>query len=395
MPSLRDRWNALWLRPMARRVPLLGVVAVVVLLIGSGGAAACSTPPSASPPYTVLTTIPLVDAIAANTSMVFAQGVQVCSQIWGISPSGTVGVYATVPVADSACTEGGLALAPNTTYVGSGGGSPPPDGVVIAEASPLWHTGHRACHGSPTNTTLFDVVAGRLFAITDGGSTVTQIATFPTSGKTSENMGLAYDQVGDFDHELIVTSSYGGEVWLVNPEGAVSLLVTLHTYIGGPAVAPVNFGSYGGDIIIAEKTRGHIVAVTPGGTVSVVADWSKANAVTFPTLSARHHHGGWVPQWSGNGGNGCGQGCTFGPDHDALFVANYSSGAVEAFPVSDLAHFYGQGFVAGGLNQGIAGFAADGTTTLFASQTERLSDIASMYCPTVTTTCGGSGCGEH
>ena len=370
----------------------VGTVAVLaILLVGTGAAAACSTPPG-SPSYTVLATIPLVDAIAANSSDVFVQGVTNCSDIWAIVPNGTISLYATVPVSNSACDEGALVLAPNSTYTGTGisngtGGGHP--GVIVQDgAISDWGRGH--CHGQPTNTTLFDVVEGRLFAITDSGTNVTEIAKFPISPKPSENLGLAYDQVGAFGHDLIVTSSAGGNVWLVNATGNVTLLVQLHTYIGGPDVAPMSFGPFGGDVIIAEKRMGEVVAVTPSAVVTNVANWSKANAVTFPNAGGGHGHGGG---WGWGYGGGCSYACSFGSNHDVMFVANYTSGGVEAFPASDLVGYHGEGFVAGGLNQGIAAFAPNGTTTLFASQTQKLSDIASIYCPTPSSGGGHGGGG--
>jgi hypothetical protein len=360
-----------------RLVAPVGAVAVIaLLLLGAGTAAACGTPPS-QPSPTVLTTIPLIDAIAANSSMVFAQGVANCSQIWAITPSGSVFLYATVPVANSACDEGALVLAPAlncTTHIEP----PQPDLVASSTSRDSGNGGaygHGDCHHNATGIALYDVVAGGLYEITDNGANVTQLATFPISGKPAENMGLAYDQVGTFNHDLIVTSSYRGEVWLYNCTNT-TVLVKLHTYIGGPAVAPMRFGAYGGDLVLAAKTRGEVLAISPTGTVSIVANWSKANAVTFPSAGGYGQHG-WNGDW---GWGGCGGGCTFGPEHYALFVANYSSGALEAFPASDLRGYAGQGFVAGGLNQGIATFTSNGATTLFASQTQRLSDIASVTC---------------
>jgi hypothetical protein len=359
--------------------PIGAVTVLALLLFGTGAAVACpSSPPS--PSYNVLTTIPLIDAIAANRSMVFAQGVTNCSEIWAITPSGNVYLYATVPVANSACDEGALAIAPALNC--SSGGLPPLPNVAMA-TSPTTDGSHRGggyghgnCRHNATGLALYDVVAGGLYEITGNGANVTRLATFPISGKPSENMGLAYDQVGAFDHDLIVTSSYGGDVWLYNCTNT-TLLVKLHTYIGGPAIAPTHFGPYGGDLVLAAKTLGEVLAISPNGTVSTVANWSKANAVTFPSIGG-YGWGGWNG-W-GWGWGGCGGSCTFGPEHYALFVANYSSGALEAFPASELGDYAGQGFVAGGLNHGIATFASDGTTTLFASQTERLSDIASVTC---------------
>jgi hypothetical protein len=354
----------------ARWIAPLGAVALVaILLLGAGAAGACTPPPTSPVNYT-LATIPLIDAIAANSTEVFAQGVTNCSQIWGVTASGNVSVYATLPVANSACDEGALALTPlpvNCTENQSTGGWGQSWGGNWGKGGN--GNGCRPCGGQSTSTQdiLYDVVAGELFEITNGGANVTQVAKFYVSHNTSENLGLAYDQVGLFDHDLIITSSAGGKVWLYNITTAnTSLLTQLFTYIGGPAVAPLNFGTYGGDVLIAEKRMGEVVAVTPSGSVSNVSNWSKSNAVAFPPAS------GW---------GGCGSStCSFGSHQEVLFVANYTSGALEAFPSSDLRNFGGDGFVAGGLNQGIAAFNSAGSTTLFASQTQKISDIASITC---------------
>lgn len=382
----------------------IGAVAVIAfLLLGSGAAAACQTPPSTSPPYTVLDKIPLVDAIAANSTMVFAQGVTHCSQIWAITPSDHVSLYATVPVPTGVvCSEGGLALAPNTTFVGhlsSGSGTGGLAGAPFAEVRPVADGGHNHCRCSKetSNTTLFAVGEGQLYAITQNGTNVTWVANFSVPNKVTLNMGLAYDQVGLFHHDLIVTSSFGGKVWLVNSTGNVTLLASLNTYIGNPAVAPLNFGAFGGQIIIPEHQRNTIVAVSSTGKVTHFGNWTYANAVAFPPYSAsghRHHHGGWtrwngglgggqggIAQWGHGGGGPCRFECSFGPQHFVLFVANYSSGAVEAFPAKDLRGFYGDGFVAGGVNAGIGAFNSSGNFTYFATQTRSLSGIASVYCP--------------
>lgn len=364
-----------WLR--ARVIAPAGAVAILaILVLGTGTVAATATPPPE--PHTDLATIPLIDAIAATPSVVFAQGVTNCSQIYAISPWSNVSVYATVPVGNATCDEGSLVVAPALNCSYELGPS-----LAVAEATGEgglvgeWgHTGCSPCHKQLT-LALYDVVAGVLYEITGGGSVVTPIAKFPVPNVASENLGLAYDQVGLFNHSLIVTSSSEGKIWLVNATGNVTLLTELYTYIAGPAVAPIGFGSYGGDLMVAEKKKGHVEAITPNGTMSIVANWTDANGVAFP--SSLSHHWWSLSDWTPS--DGCiTPKCTFGPNHDVLFVANYSSGALEAFPASDLQNFSGQGFVIGGVNHGIASFAANGTTTLFASQTERLSAIAFITC---------------
>jgi hypothetical protein len=340
----------------------------------------------------VLATIPLIDAIAANDTVVYAQGVQNCSEIYAITPSGSVSVYATLPLgANVTCDEGALSLVPvyNTTCQngwGWGGWGAP----ALAGGEGNW--GHGGGNGSGNTSgctpcqsqvtlvseNLYDIVAGYLFEITNNGSTVTLVHHFYVSKLASENLGLTYDQVGMFSHDLIVTSSAGGDVWTFNTTtSAVTLVTKLGTYIGGPAVAPNGFGTYGGDVLVAEKRMGEVVAVTPSGNVSDVANWSKANAVAI------------IPSGSGWGGCGGGSnGCSFGGQHDVIFVANYSSGALEAFPASDFQHVQGDGIVAGGLNEGIGTFTPSGTTSLFAGQTQKLSYITSI-------TCFDTGSGQH
>jgi len=360
--------------------PLGAIAVLAILLVGAGGAGATNTPPPEA--HTILATIPLVATVVANSTMVFAQGVTNCSDIWGITPSGNVSVYATVPISMPICEEGALALAPYTI----------PEPAAPGNSSLGWQHGGWGQGGCGCNTeTLYDAIDGVLYEITDGGSNVSTVATFPgVPAKSSENMGLTYDQVGFFDNDLIVTSSSGGMVWLVNATGNVTLLAQLHAYIGGPAVAPLGFGTYGGEVLIAVKYLDQIDAINASGNVSLATNWTTPNAVSFQSTAG--FGGGWH---RGGYGGGCGNGggCSFGPNHDVLFVANYSSGAVEGFPASDIQNFTGQGFIAGGLNAGIASFTGNGTTTLFASQTARLSDLAFINCFQPNQCCHHHGCG--
>ncbi|MGA8664973.1 MAG: hypothetical protein WB809_07935 [Thermoplasmata archaeon] len=363
----------------------MAILVLLVLGAGTAGAWGHSTPPTP----TVLATVPLVATVVANSTTVFAQGVTNCSDIWAISTSGNVSLYATVPQAMSICEEGALALAPYSISVPYN-----PGNVSNLPRDAEWghggggHGGHggRGGCGCRSNETLYDALDGVLYEITDGGTNVSTVATFPgVPDLTSENMGLTYDQVGWFNNDLIVTSSAGGMIWLVNSSGNVTLFAQLHTYIGGPAVAPGWFGSYGGDLLVAAKHLNAIVALNSSGNASVVANWTTPNAVGFQS-GGGHGWGGWDQ-------DGCGSGsCSFGPNHDVLFVANYSSGAVEGFPESDVQSYAGQGFIAGGLNAGIGTFTSGGTTSMFASQTQRLSDLAFIDCFQCYAHCGG---GHH
>jgi hypothetical protein len=376
--SRSKRWIARVLTPAGA----LAVLAFFVL--NATAASACCPPPSSSP--TVLATIPLIDAIAATPQVVYIQGVQNCSQIWAVNSWGGVSAYATVPVPNSHCTEGSLVVAPYSNCNSSSSWSPGQEAGVRstdASASGAWGNGGggggcNPCHQQNIEV-LYDVVGGSLFRIMPGGTNVTYVANFTVPYGAKENLGLAYDSVGMFNHSLIVTSSQNGMIWLVNAtSGAVTDFAELNTYIAGPAIAPSWFGTYGGDLFIAENKKGTVDAITSTDSSSVVANWARPNAVTFPSSSGSGGSGG-----CGGGGGGC----SFGQDHDVLFVANYTSGALEAYPASALQNFAGMGMIAGGHNHGIGAFDANGTTSLFAGQTQRLSDITFITCPPG----GGSG----
>jgi hypothetical protein len=352
--------------------------AVMVLLLSAGTAAACCPPPS--PTFTDLATIPLLDAIAANSTDIYIQGVANCSQIYQVNLWDSVTPYATVPIGNATCDEGALSLVPtyNTTCQNSSWSQW--QSSVAAPGQGNWGGGGGGggggcspCDQKTTVTwTLYDIVAGDLFEITNGGSTVTLLYHFPVSKRASENLGLTYDTLGEFDHDLIVTSSSKGDVWTFNTTTlSATLIATLSTYIGGPSIAPVGFGSYGGEVLIAEKKLGHVIALNVSGSWTDVTNWTNANAVT--TIPS----GGW----------GCG-GCSFGWQHFVVFLANYSSGALEAFPASDFSHLQGDGLIAGGLNAGVASFTSAGASQLFLGNTERLSYITSIDC-------AQSGSGHH
>lgn len=391
-PAVRQgsRWG--WKGWIATAVTPLGAIAVLLLLVlGAGAASACHPPPTQS--QTTLITLPEIDAIAATPSVVYTAGVVNCSDVWAINAWGGVSLYANVSVAPGECTEGSLVVAPYSNCTTSWSEATTDLSVAGSDIADWGHGGGGQCKpcGAQFGEALYYVVGGVLYRITQGGSNVTEVASFNVPYGTAENLGLAYDQVGNFSHDLIVTSSSAGQIWLVNvTSGNVSLFLQLGTYIAGPAIAPIGFGAYGGDLFLAEKKHGTVVVVTPGGSVSTLADWTKANAVAFPsTLTGWNRTGGH----GGCGGGGGSGACTFGSNRAVFFVANFTSGALEAFSASDFANFTGLGFVSGGENHGIAGFSATGATTVFATGTQRIGDIAFITCPPSPCGSGGGGGG--
>ena len=69
--------------------------------------------------------------------------------------------------------------------------------------------------------------------------------------------GVAFDTVGSFDHRLIATGSTNGKMQVVAVDcaGATQVITSVApTLEGGIAVAPTNFGSFGGYLIAPRQT---------------------------------------------------------------------------------------------------------------------------------------------
>lgn len=86
--------------------------------------------------------------------------------------------------------------------------------------------------------------------------------------------GITFDTVGRFGHRLLVLGANHGltVVAAIDCRGQVEHLTDAAPAMeGGIAVAPAEFGSFGGDLIAADELRGVIRAVRPDGSTAVVA----------------------------------------------------------------------------------------------------------------------------
>jgi hypothetical protein len=86
--------------------------------------------------------------------------------------------------------------------------------------------------------------------------------------------GIALDTTGRFDHQLVVTGTHNGDqttVFSVACDGASTVVTDSAPIVeGGLAVAPMSFGSFGGDLIAPDENSGQIWAIAPSGAVSLV-----------------------------------------------------------------------------------------------------------------------------
>jgi hypothetical protein len=106
----------------------------------------------------------------------------------------------------------------------------------------------------------------------DAGGRVRPFATLAASGLED---GITFDQVGRFDHRLLVTINAGSRTTVdtIDCRGRVSTITRRAPRVeGGIVVAPMRFGRFGGDLIAPDETGGRVFAVTPRGQSELVAN---------------------------------------------------------------------------------------------------------------------------
>ncbi len=86
--------------------------------------------------------------------------------------------------------------------------------------------------------------------------------------------GIAFDDVGRFGYRLLVTATARGgtTVFGVDCAGRVTTIASHAPRVeGGIAVAPLSFGSFGGDLVAPDETTGQVWAIGPGGKTRLIA----------------------------------------------------------------------------------------------------------------------------
>jgi hypothetical protein len=86
--------------------------------------------------------------------------------------------------------------------------------------------------------------------------------------------GIAFDDVGRFGYRLLVTATARGgtTVFGVDCAGRVTTIASHAPRVeGGIAVAPLSFGSFGGDLVAPDEMTGRVWAIGPGGKTRLIA----------------------------------------------------------------------------------------------------------------------------
>jgi hypothetical protein len=353
--------------------PLFGIFALALFMASSGANAQTITAPAAVPTVTATTmaTLPGVIGVAASPTLLVAVNQTDCDQVFSVSGSGHLSLFATVPVTNAACfgpsQYGGLEPA---IAISGGQGGFPCNEVYLAIDDDVGST-----------------IQAQIYQINPDGTHVQLFATLPGA---EGDMGIIFDNVGTFNHSMIVTSSFNGEIWVLGPQGSshgtvAPWLKLTKTVIEGPWVAPMSFGKAGGDMFIASQkywdpvnstyVNGVVLAITPSGASSIFASWNDAESIAFDSASNL---------------------ATFENTGAALIIADQTDGLIEELPASDFVNHGGQGFVDSEDGAGIAAIASTGTTSLFAPTSAHVDlEVIAFVTQTVChpcSPCGGQSC---
>lgn len=216
---------------------ILAFCATALLIFGVGTAVAYAANP--------VQFIPLDNALVVAASperllaMTYLEQPRV---IYQIDPDGTITPFATLPERWFLYGEADMEFAP-----------------AIGD----WPAGY-----------IFVTNGNDLYKVDPAGTTVTHFATLPTWVE-----GLCFDTVGSFGYDLLVTG--GGQVYRVSPTGTVVTVGVFGCEMGGPEVAPMSFGPYGGWVFVAAWAENAVMAMSPEGDWVTVLHWPSAMHVSF------------------------------------------------------------------------------------------------------------------
>jgi hypothetical protein len=143
--------------------------------------------------------------------------------------------------------------------------------------------------GLPNNTftpgDIFVTKGAEIYKIS--GGVISHFATIPDA--PSDHTGITFDHVGTFGWNMIVTTSddvnttNGGKIYKVDGSGQPTLIAnTGFQTIKGPAVVPAMFGTYSGQLLVADDLNDAVHAIDSTGQVTPnVFTWAGAGAVVI------------------------------------------------------------------------------------------------------------------
>jgi hypothetical protein len=159
---------------------------------------------------------------------------------------------------------------------------------------------------------VFAVQQQTIYKIPPTGGTAVPFVTIASLENSETSM--TFDTVGSFGFALIVTDRLG-EIWKVTSGGVATMITDVGHQTEGPAVAPMTFAPFGGQILVTDDFENAVFAVSATGVETPVATYPAAESVVFMPRNV----------------------CEFGSTGGAFFVASQFGNTVYKFPAGDFA----------------------------------------------------------
>ena len=146
---------------------------------------------------------------------------------------------------------------------------------------------------------------------------------------------------GTFGYNMIVTCE-NGPVWQVDGTGIPTFIADAATHLEGPAIPPLSFGPFGGQILAADEFSGSVHAIDNTGNVTydVFSNYGAEGVLVIPSAP-----------------------CTFCSGGGAYFQAieNFQTGNIYQYPLTDFTGLGGNILVTSEFGAGTALITYDGT----------------------------------
>jgi hypothetical protein len=130
--------------------------------------------------------------------------------------------------------------------------------------------GHRGCSFGTNDVYAIRLHNGRGITRITAHGRVSRFAKITAPGLID---GLAFDEVGLFHYRLLVTVEHGSTTTLeaISCRGTIQTVTSNAPRVeGGIAVAPRDFGRFGGELIAPDELTGRIFAIGPDGKARLV-----------------------------------------------------------------------------------------------------------------------------
>ena len=224
-------------------LPLLVILAALMLIAPQVKSSAAQTGP-AWEPWQRLEGVVDVGARADGSLVAMANGL-----LFLVSPDGAIAPFAR----------------------GADGYSGPAGAEPYFVVAPLLPTQSAACGFVPDDLLILDLSSPAGVTRVDAAGRASRFATIAS---VDSLFGIAFDTTGRFGYALLVVGQRQGvtAVFAVDCQGGVTTVANSAPLVeGGVAVAPSEFGPFGGALIAPDELSGQIWAIGSDGSADLVA----------------------------------------------------------------------------------------------------------------------------